>query len=65
MHDRPFAIFPHFDRNRLHRRAARTTPIPRLIIQMPRPQTTRTVIAMRCAERRGIHRPLTNDAAKR
>ena len=48
MHDRPLSPTlknpPDLDRDRLHRRAARACPVPRLVIDMTRPQTHRTMV---------------------
>lgn len=62
MHERPLTILSNFDRDRLHRAAAGVTPIPRLVVQVTRPQASRAMVAMLRAKSAGFDRVFADDA---
>jgi hypothetical protein len=53
--NRPFAAAAHPDRHRFHRTAALGGAVAGGIVEMPAPQTLRTMVAMARHRARGIH----------
>lgn len=62
--NRPFAIPPDFDSNWFHGRLTRARSVASLFIQVSRPETSRTVVAMIRAKRLCGNVELAGDASE-